>query len=132
MTSVFSKVIAGELPGRIVYTDDRCAAFLTIAPVRTGHLLVVPRDEIDKWTDLPPDLLTHLTAVAQRLSRAIEQATGCQRVGLLIAGFEVPHAHIHLMPTESMADLDLANATTGTDPAEQDAGAEKIRLALAS
>ena len=132
MPSVFSRVIAGELPGRIVYSDEHCAAFLTIAPVRTGHLLVVPREEIDKWTELPVGLLLHLTEVAQRLAVAVEKATGCVRAGLLIAGFEVPHAHLHVIPTDSMADLDLASASSGTDPAEQDAVADRIRRALAA
>jgi histidine triad (HIT) family protein len=132
MATVFSRVINGELPGRIVYTDELCAAFLTIAPLRTGHTLVVPRVEIESWLDLPADLLAHLSAVAQRVGVAVRQATGVSRVGLIIAGFEVDHVHLHVVPAESLTDLDFTRVDTSPDPVEQDAVAQLIRDALAA
>lgn len=131
MPSIFTKVINGELPGRIVYTDDVCVALLTIAPISRGHTLVVPREEVDHWLDAAPELLAHLTAVSQRVGTAIQSATGCARVGLIIAGYELPHLHLHLIPTESLADFDFARADPAPDPDGQDEIAEQIRLALA-
>ena len=130
MPSVFSKIIAGELPGRFVYTDERCVAFLSIQPLRPGHTLVVPREETDQWTDLPPDLTAHLFLVAQRIGNALKQAFGSARAGLVIAGEEVPHAHIHVVPFDRIGDLNFRNADPNPDPAALDDAAERIRAAL--
>ena len=130
MASVFTKILAGELPGRFVYTDDRCAAFLTIAPISPGHTLVVPREEVDSWTDLDPDLAAHLFVVAQRVGRALHAAFSPARVGLVIAGLEVPHTHLHVLGVDTMADLDFARADPGVDPAALDEAAERLRAAL--
>ncbi len=130
MASVFSKIMAGELPGRFVYSDDRCAAFLTIAPLSPGHTLVVPREEVDHWTDLDPDLAAHLFRVAQRVGRALQAAFSPRRVGLVIAGLEVPHTHLHVLGVDTMADLDFARADTCADPAALDEAAEHLRAAL--
>lgn len=110
MASVFTQIISGNIPGHFVWQDSECVAFMTIAPIRTGHVLVVPRKEIDHWHDLPDALAQHLMIVSKKISKAVEQAFPSARVGLMIAGLEVPHTHIHLIPVDSMADMDFANA----------------------
>lgn len=129
MTSIFSRIIAGELPGRLVHEDEHCVALLTIQPIRPGHTLVVPRTEVDHWLDLPPALAAHLMTVSQRVGRAVQQVSGSARVGLVVAGLEVAHAHLHVIPIDDMSDLDFARATDG-DPHELDAVAAGIRSAL--
>lgn len=130
MASVFSKIIAGELPGRFVWKDDRAVAFMTIAPIQPGHTLVVPRDEIDHWQSIDPDLMAHLTRVAQCVGRAIETAWRPERVGMMIAGLEVPHLHIHVTPIWRMRDLDFARADAKVKPEALEEAAQKIRAAL--
>ncbi|MDK8664272.1 MULTISPECIES: HIT family protein [Corynebacterium] len=129
MSTVFSKIIAGDIPGRIVYQDDKVAAFLTIEPVAYGHTLVVPIEEIDKWTDIPADLWAHMNEVAQKVGRVIVDKFDAQRAGYLIAGFEVPHAHIHVFPANDMSGYSLASAMRAdeTDAAKMDAAADTIR-----
>lgn len=132
MASVFSKIIAGELPGRFVWQDPEVVAFLTIAPVAQGHTLVVPRAEVDRWTDLEPALLTRLNEVAQAVGKAVIQGFGASRAGYLIAGFEVPHAHIHVFPAADMSGYDLSQALgmDDTDPEKMDDAAARIRAGL--
>ncbi|AWT26942.1 HIT family protein [Corynebacterium provencense] len=132
MASVFSKIIAGELPGRFVYRDDTVAAFLTIEPVAYGHTLVVPVEEVDRWTDLDPALWAHLNEVAQRIGAVIVDAFDAPRAGYLIAGFEVPHTHIHVFPAADMSGYNLATALgmDETDPQRMDDAAERIRAGL--
>ena len=130
MPSVFSKVISGEWPGRFVYADERVVAFLTIAPLRPGHVLVVPREEVDHWEALDPDLAAHLMTVAQKVGRAVKQAFGSARAGLVVAGLEVPHTHLHVVPLDAMRDLDFAHADPEPDPLALDAAAARIRAAL--
>jgi len=130
MPSVFSRIIAGELPGTFVWKDDRAVAFLSINPINTGHTLVVPREEIDHWLDLDDDLARHLMSVARSIGLAQQRAFNPQRVGLVIAGFEVPHCHIHVIPTDGMHHLDFANAAASVDPAELGQAATRIRQAL--
>ena len=132
MSTVFSKIIAGDIPGRIVYQDDTVAAFLTIEPVAYGHTLVVPVEEIDKWTDIPADLWAHMNEVAQKIGRVIVEKFDAERAGYLIAGFEVPHAHIHVFPANDMSGYSLSTAMRHdeTDAAKMDAAAETIREAL--
>lgn len=129
MSTVFSKIIAGDIPGRIVYQDDKVAAFLTIEPVAYGHTLVVPIEEIDKWTDIPADLWAHMNEVAQKVGRVVVDKFDAQRAGYLIAGFEVPHAHIHVFPANDMSGYSLASAMRAddTDAAKMDAAADTIR-----
>lgn len=105
-------------------------AFLTIEPVTPGHLLVVPRKEVDHWEQMDTASFTHLTDVAQKVGRAVKEAFDAPRMGLLIAGLEVPHVHIHVFPALSMETFDLTNARKDITPAELDADAEKIRDAL--
>lgn len=132
MTTIFTRIIRGEIPGTFVHRDDRCVAFMSINPMATGHALVVPIDEIDHWIDCPPQLSAHLFAVSQRIGRAQQLAFGCDRVGLIIAGYEVPHAHIHLIPTTNMGQLSFANAATSVEPAALETAAAAIRTALES
>ena len=129
MSTVFSKIIAGDIPGRIVYQDDKVAAFLTIEPVAYGHTLVVPIEEIDNWTDIPADLWAHMNEVAQKVGRVVVDKFDAQRAGYLIAGFEVPHAHIHVFPANDMSGYSLASAMRAdeTDAAKMDAAADTIR-----
>lgn len=130
MSTVFSKIINGELPGRFVWSDPEVVAFLTIAPVAAGHTLVVPRAEIDRWTDLEPELLTRLNEVAQAVGKAVLEGFGAARAGYLIAGFEVPHTHIHVFPANDMSGFDLSLADPDVPAEESDAAAETLRRAL--
>lgn len=130
MATLFTRIIDGELPGTFVWRDDRCVSFLSINPVRPGHALVVPRDEVDHWIDLPPDLARHLMTVAQTIARAQQAAFEPSRVGLLIAGMEVPHTHLHLIPIGSEADLHLSNAAASVPPEELEVNAAALRAAL--
>ena len=133
MSTVFTKIIDGEIPGRFVYKDEDVAAFLTIEPIAYGHTLVVPVKEVDKWTDLEPELWAKMNAVAQRIGAAIVSEFECERAGYFIAGFEVPHAHIHVFPANDMSGYDLSRAMSydDTDDAKMDEAAEKIRTGLA-
>ena len=130
MASVFTRIIDGELPGHFVWRDDRCVAFLSINPLRHGHTLVVPIVEVDHWLDLEPDLAAHLMVVAQRVGVAQQEVFEPLRVGLMVAGLEVPHVHLHVVPIWGVADLDFANAEANPDPAALAAAAEAIRGAL--
>lgn len=132
MSSVFTKIIAGELPGRFVYRDEQVVAFLTINPVAYGHTLIVPVQEIDKWTDIEPELWAQMNEVAQDVGRAVIEAFGSERAGYLLAGFEVPHAHIHVFPANDMSGYSLATAMAAdaTDPAKMDEAANRLRELL--
>jgi diadenosine tetraphosphate (Ap4A) HIT family hydrolase len=128
--TLFSRIIQGEIPGRFVWRDERCVAFLTIGPLRPGHTLVVPRSEVDEWTDADDDLLAHLVAVARHIGTAQKAAFDAPRAGLIIAGFEVPHLHVHVFPAWGIDDFDFGNANPDPDPAELDAAADTLRHAL--
>jgi histidine triad (HIT) family protein len=130
MTTLFTRIIEGELPGRFVWRDDHCVAFLSINPLRPGHTLVVPIDEVDQWTDLPVDVAEHLMRVSHAIGRALLDEFTPARVGLVIAGFEVPHCHVHVIPTWAMSDLDFANAARDPDPGELEEAANRARDAL--
>ncbi|MGU3292878.1 HIT family protein [Williamsia sp. M5A3_1d] len=130
MATVFSMIIDGDIPGRFVWKDDTAVAFLTINPVTPGHVLVVPREEIDHWEQVDPGVFAHLTAVSQTIGKANRDAFDAPRMGLLIAGLEVPHLHIHVFPAHSLETFDLALAEKDPDPAALDDAAAKIRAAL--
>jgi|TARA_B100001750_G_scaffold23792_1_gene15901 diadenosine tetraphosphate (Ap4A) HIT family hydrolase len=123
-------IIKGDLPGTFVWEDDRCVAFMSINPLAYGHTLVVPRDEIDQWLDVPSDLREHLFEVAARIGAAQKQVFGSQRIGMIIAGFEVPHMHIHLIPANTMSDMDFSLASDSVDAADLERAAESIKSAL--
>ncbi|WP_371375640.1 HIT family protein [Thalassotalea aquiviva] len=128
MASVFTHIIDGNLPGHFVYQDELAIAIMTIEPIRAGHVLVIPKQEIDHFDDLPESLAAHLMNVSQRVSKAIKKAFPAKRVGLFIAGLEVPHTHIHLVPMDSMSDLDLSRAT----PTDHQALAEAAKSIAAN
>lgn len=132
MATIFTKIIRGELPATFVWRDDRCVAFMSINPIRPGHTLVVPVEEIDHWLDCPPDLLNHLMGVAQTIGKAIQTAWNPTKVAMSVVGLEVPHLHIHLMPIWSMADVDFANAARSVRPEDLEEAAGRIRAALRS
>ena len=127
MASVFTRIINGELPARFVWQDEDCVAFLSNRPLRPGHTLVVSRVEVDHWLDVDPQLLSHLTRVAQRVGRAQMAAFKPARIGVMIAGLEVPHLHIHVVPIRGMHDLDFRNQDPNPDPKMMDEAAESIR-----
>jgi diadenosine tetraphosphate (Ap4A) HIT family hydrolase len=128
--TIFTRIIAGEIPGRFVWRDDRAVAFLDVRPLSPGHVLVVPVDETDQWTDLDAGTATHLMAVAHAVGNAQMQVFSPPRVGLMIAGFEVPHVHIHVMPVHSMQQFDFSRADTSPDPSQLDRHADELRTAL--
>lgn len=131
MASVFTKIINREIPGRFVYEDDDVVAFLTIEPMTQGHTLVVPRAEIDNWHDVDPEAFDRVMAVAQRIGRAVCSAFGTQRSGLIIAGLEVPHLHVHVFPARDLADFGFAGVDRNPSPESLDEAQTKIKAALA-
>lgn len=128
--SIFSRIIAGELPGRFVWRDETVVAFLTIAPIRPGHTLVVPVRQIDRWTDVPVDLWTEMSRVSHVIGGVLQDAFECDRVGVIVAGLEVPHCHIHLVPIRTEADLSFALADHGAAAEDLDDAATRIRAGL--
>lgn len=132
MSTVFTKIIDGEFPGTFVWRDDQCVAFMSINPMAPGHVLVVPIEEIDHWVDAPPVLLSRLFEVTHTIGLAQRAAFGCERVGVIVAGYEVPHMHIHVIPTSSMSELSFANAATSVDRDDLAAQADAIRRELRS
>ena len=132
MASVFTKIIRGELPGRFVWRDPRAVAFLSIEPLRPGHTLVVPIQEVDHWIDLEPGLAGHLFQVAQLIGRAQERAFRPRRIGLAIVGIEVPHVHLHTVPIGAIGDLDFSRADRRARPEDLDAAAARLRDELSA
>lgn len=118
MSSVFTKIIAGDLPGHFVYRDEKAVAFLSINPIRPGHVLVVPTAEVSHWVDLDEETNAHLMKIAQRVAKAQMAHLKRQRVGMIIAGFEVPHTHLHVVPIESEGQLSFAHAAATVDHGE--------------
>jgi histidine triad (HIT) family protein len=123
MPTLFTRILNGDIPGTFVYRDDQCAAFLSINPLADGHVLVVPVEEVDHWVDLSPTLSEHLFKISRRLGIAIQKAFPCERVGMIIAGYEINHCHIHLIPTQNIGQFNFANAasTVQRDVLEQQA-----------
>lgn len=105
--TIFSKIIAGEIPSYKIAEDEKFFAFLDIFPLREGHVLVVPKTEVDNLFDLPPDYLRDMLLFAQPIAKAIEKAFDCNRCGISVLGLEVPHAHVHLIPINSSNDLNF-------------------------
>jgi diadenosine tetraphosphate (Ap4A) HIT family hydrolase len=130
MASIFTRIINGELPGRFVYKDDDVVAFLTTAPIKPGHTLVVPREEVDHWIDMSPELAAKVMNVAQKVGQAIQSAFQPIKVGMIIAGLEVRHVHLHLVPIHAIADLNFALQNDKVTPEELDQAAEAIRAQL--
>jgi histidine triad (HIT) family protein len=132
MTTIFTRIINGQIPGTFVHKDEACVAFMSINPMADGHVLVIPRDEVEHWVDLSPYIASHLFEVSHRISRALSVAFPCEKVGLIIAGYEVNHSHIHLIPTTHMGQLSFANAAASVERSTLEAHAEKIIAAFAS
>jgi histidine triad (HIT) family protein len=110
MASVFTKIINGELPCYKIYEDGRVLSFLALDQVNLGHTLVICKEEINHWTEVPTETYSHLHQVSQKIGKAILKASGSPRVGQMVAGFEVPHYHLHLIPAWSIPDLDFKKA----------------------
>jgi histidine triad (HIT) family protein len=130
MATIFTRIINGEIPGRFVYRDELVVAFLTIAPLKPGHTLVVPIQEVEHWIELPADVTAHLFAVAQKIGAAINDVYRPAKVGMIIAGLEVPHVHIHLVPTWEIGDLNFEKQDRNPDPAMMDEAMRKLRAAV--
>ena len=130
MATIFSRIIAGELPARFVWKDELCVVFLSNRPLRPGHALVVPRAEIDHWLDLETRLLDHLFETAQAIGKAQMSAFKPARIGVMLAGLEVPHCHIHVVPIRGVHDLDFGNQDADPDPRVMDEAAQAVRREL--
>ncbi|HTL87446.1 MAG TPA: HIT family protein [Acidimicrobiia bacterium] len=130
MPSIFTRIIDGEIPGRFVWKDDRAVAFLSIAPMMPGHTLVVPRQEVDHWIDLDPELAAHLFKVAQQIGKAQQLEWNPSRVGVLIVGEEVPHTHLHVVPINSPNELTFAHADPSPNDSALADAADRIRARL--
>ena len=131
MASVFTKIINGELPGRFVYEDEEIVAFLTIAPMTQGHTLVVPRAQIDQWQDVEPAVFNRIMNVSQLVGKAVCRAFGAERAGVIIAGLEVPHLHVHVFPAYNLTDFGFANVDHNPSAESLDEAQAKIKAALA-
>lgn len=127
--SVFTKIIDGEIPGRFVWADEVCVAFATIEPQSEGHVLVVPRAEVESFTDASEEVVAHLAVVARRIAATQLRVFDAVRPGIMVVGLDVPHLHVHVLPLHSAADVALssARAATGT---ELDSAMERLRAGL--
>ena len=132
MASIFTRIITGGIPGRIIWRDPTCIAMVDIRPLNRGHVLVIPIAEVDRWTDLPVQTAAHCTMVAHAVGRAQMASFAPERIGLMIAGFEVPHTHLHVVPLDHMGHLDFSQADADADPSDLDDVAEALRGTLRS
>lgn len=108
MSTIFTKIINGEIPCHKIAEDDNHLAFLDIMPLKSGHVLVIPKKPVDYIFDMPPDELSGLNLFAQRVAKGIKAAIECKKIGVVVIGLEVPHAHIHLIPINTVADIDFS------------------------
>lgn len=125
MASIFTKIINGELPSYKIHEDEKTISILALDQIHLGHTLVITKQEVNHWFDVPSDVYTQVGINAQKIAKAIQKATGCPRVGTIVAGFEVPHYHLHMIPAWSIPDLDFKRAARRT-PEEMKAIQEKI------
>ena len=131
MTTIFTRIINGEEPARFVWRDSRCVGFLDATPLRPGHTLLVPVEEVDHWIDLDEDLAHHLVSVSQILGRVLQETFQAGKVGLMIAGFDVPHVHVHLVPIDTIHDLHGERMADAAEEAMDDA-LHRIRMTMRS
>ena len=124
--TIFSKIIAGQIPGYKIAENDQFFAFLDIFPLREGHTLVVPKMEVDKFFDMPDALLANMLLFAKPIAHAIEQAFDCNRCGMAVVGLEVPHAHLHLVPIDRADDLNFTRGKLKLTPEQLKTSQEKI------
>lgn len=129
MPSIFSRIVAGEIPAHRLREDDRFLAFLDVRPIRPGHSLLIPKEEIDHFFDLPDDMLGALMVFAKPVANAIREVTGAARVGCAVVGVEVPHAHLHLIPVDGVGDIDFRKASEASQE-DLAAMAERVRAAM--
>lgn len=127
MASIFTRIVHGEIPCHKVAEDDHFLAFLDIAPLRMGHTLVIPKLEVDRFFDLPTDLLREIMPFSQTVAARIQQVISCDRVGVSVIGLEVPHAHVHLIPLDRMSDMDFTRPKLAPKPEELAALAARLR-----
>ena len=130
MASIFTKIINGEIPSYKIAETENCYAFLDVMPLAKGHVLVVPKKEVDYIFDLEDDLLTELNLFAKKLSKAIEKAIPCKRIGVAVIGLEVPHAHVHLLPLNSVQDINFAQPKLKLEAEEMETIQKKILAEL--
>ncbi|MBF6628031.1 MAG: HIT family protein [Proteiniphilum sp.] len=131
MATIFSRIITGEIPSYKIAEEDRFFAFLDINPMAKGHTLVVPKQETDYLFDLDDTLLSEMMLFAKKVAKAIEAAVSCERVGVMVIGLEVPHAHIHLIPINREGDMNLANPRVNLSNEEFEEIAANIRSCFA-
>lgn len=132
MATLFTRIIEGEIPAVFVWKDDLSVAFMSINPLRPGHTLVVPREEVDHWIDCPTALREHLLDVARQIGQAQQKVYRPERIGLVIAGLEVPHLHLHVVPINGAADLEFSRAAKTVEKAALEEAASSIRYILRS
>jgi len=130
MASLFTRIIEGDAPARFVWKDEQCVAFLALHPLKPGHTLVVPRVEVDHWIDLDAALMSRLVHVAQIIGTAQRAAFRPEKVALMIAGLEVRHVHLHLVPIGDLREMDFGRADRDPDPVALDEAAARLRAAL--
>jgi histidine triad (HIT) family protein len=130
--TIFSKIIAGDIPAYKIAEDEQFFAFLDIFPLVEGHVLVVPKLEVDKFFDVPDDYLSRMLVFAKPIARAIEKAFPCNRCGMAVIGLEVPHAHLHLVPINGMNDLNFTRGKLKLSPEQLKAAQEKIKKAMSN
>lgn len=130
MSTLFTRILDGEIPGRFVWREPEVAAFLTTGPLADGHTLVVPTEEVDRWTDASPETLAKVMEVARRIGAVQVEVFDAARAGLIVAGYEINHLHVHVWPSRSMAEFNFATADQNPDPDVLDANAEKLRQGL--
>ncbi len=115
MSTLFTRIISGEIPCHKIHEDEQYMAFLDIRPINPGHTLVIPKREVDYLFDIDDDLLGGMMVFAKKIARAVKKEVDCARIGVMVAGLEVPHAHIHLIPIVGISDLNFANARPAKD-----------------
>lgn len=130
MSTIFTKIVNGEIPSHKIAEDENYLAFLDITPLVEGHVLVIPKKEVDYIFDLDDQLLSGLIIFAKKIAPAIQQAIPCKRIGVSVIGLEVPHTHVHLIPLNSMQDINFTRAKMKVTPEELAQTAEKIRKFL--
>jgi len=130
MPNIFTRIMDGQLPAHFVWRDELAVVFLSINPLQPGHALVVPRQEVDHWLDLEPELARHLFEVAQTVGKAVQAVFRPEKVGLMIAGLEVRHVHLHLTPIHGLSDMNFENAAASVPTGELAENAARIRAQL--
>lgn len=130
MATIFTKIVQGEIPSYKIAEDDRYYAFLDIYPLAKGHTLVIPKEEVDDLFDLDDDLLSGMTTFSKKIAKAIEKVIPCARIGVAVLGLEVPHAHIHLIPINSEADISFSRPKLKLSQEEFQDIAARIRKEL--